>query len=288
MSNATAATQGRRPLAAVRRFLDGISTPGKIGFVIVGLWILIAVLAPVLTPYEPYQMQEGNELQGPSLAHPAGTDEFGRDILTRTFFGARFSIGIAFGGVFGALVVGATLGLMAGVFGGASETLVMRGADVLLSFPPILLGVFVVSIAGPGVGKVGIAVFIANVPRFVRFMRASVHKEMPLDYVDAARALGASRARLMFRHIAPNTLSSLIVYINIALVDAVLLEAGLSFVGLGAQAPQPSWGLLLRDARSYLSRSASYALAPGIALSSLMIGLNLVVDALRTALDPRK
>ena len=140
MSTAATTTQKRRPLAAVRRFFDAISTPGKIGFVIVGLWILIAILAPLLTPYGPYQMQEGKELQPPSLEHPAGTDEFGRDILTRTFFGARFSIGIAFGGVLGALVVGSILGLIAGVFGGASETLVMRGADVLLSFPPILLG----------------------------------------------------------------------------------------------------------------------------------------------------
>lgn len=269
-------------------FFRDLSVSGKVGFLIVGAWIFVAIAAPIITPHGPYEMNEGQELTPPSLEHLTGTDEFGRDILTRTLYGARYSIGIAFGGVLGALLVGGIMGLFAGVYGGVTDTLIMRSTDILLSFPPILLGIFVVSIAGPGVGKVGLAIFIANVPRFIRFTRASVHREMSLDYVDAARALGAKRLRIMFRHVAPNTISSLVIYVNIAMVDAILLEAGLSFVGLGAQAPQPSWGLLLRDARSYLTRSASYALAPGLALSSLMIGLNLVVDSLRTALDPKK
>jgi peptide/nickel transport system permease protein len=260
---------------------------GIVGMILVLALIMIAIFAPLIAPYSPYEMQQGNELQNPSVKHLAGTDEFGRDILSRTIYGARYSLGIALGGVASAMIIGAVLGLLAGVSRGKTDAIIMRITDVLLSFPPILLGIIIITVANPGAIKVGIAIFFANVPRFTRFMRANVLREINLEYVEAERALGGNRARLMFKHILPNCMSSLLVQANIAMVNAILLEAGLSFIGLGAQAPEPSWGLMLRDARAYLQNAPYYALAPGLSLSALMIGLNFFTDALRSILDPK-
>ena len=260
---------------------------GVVGLFLVLFLIIIAIFAPLIAPYSPFAMEQGNELQKPTAEHLAGTDEFGRDILSRTIYGARYSLGLALGGVTSAMLIGAILGLLAGVTGGRTDAIIMRITDVFLSFPPILLGIIIITVANPGAVKVGIAIFFANVPRFTRFMRANVLREINLEYVEAERVLGGSQFRLMFKHILPNCLSSLLIQANIAMVNAILLEAGLSFIGLGAQAPESSWGLMLRDARAYLQNAPFYALAPGLSLSALMIGLNFFTDALRSILDPK-
>ncbi len=277
--------QGIRLFWRTLHYKAGVN--GIVGMILIAILIVIAITAPLLAPYDPYEMEIGAELQAPSLKHLAGTDEFGRDVLSRTIYGARFSIGIAVGGVLSAMIVGAVLGLLAGVAGGVVEILIMRITDVLLAFPPILLGIFIMTIVTPGPITIAMAIFLANIARFIRFMRANVYQEISLEYVEAAKALGGGTGRLMFKHILPNCFSSLLIQANIAMINAILMEAGLSFIGLGAQAPQSSWGLMLKNARGYLRNAPYYALAPGIALSTLMIGLNFTTDALRSLLDPK-
>ncbi len=280
--------QDDSPKRSLGLFVHRAGLYGIVGAFLVFVLIVVALFAPLIAPYDPYTQDPGNELDEPSRAHLAGTDEFGRDVLSRTIYGSRFSLAIAFAGVTSAMVIGGVLGLVAGVAGGVTDTVIMRFTDFLLAFPGILLGILVVTILGPGTMNLAVAIAVASVPIFIRIMRARVYGEIELEYVDAARAIGCSKFRLTFRHLLPNCLSVLVVQANITMVNAILLEAGLSFIGLGAQAPEPSWGLMLRMARGYLRQAPVYALAPGIALSLLMIGVNFTADSLRNLLDPRR
>ena len=270
-----------------RFFVHRAGFLGIVGMIMVAILVMVAIFAPLIAPWDPYEMEAGRELNSPSSKHLAGTDEFGRDVLSRTIHGSRYSLGIAFFGVLGSMILGGVLGLIAGVTGGITDTTIMRFTDFLMAFPGVLFGILVITILGPGTINLGIAICAASMPIFIRIMRARVYGEMELEYVDAARALGCSKLRITFKHILPNCLSSLIVQANITMVNAILLEAGLSFIGLGAQAPEPSWGLMLKTARGYLREAPFYALAPGLALSLLMIGVNFTADSLRNLLDPK-
>jgi len=260
---------------------------GRVGAPLALLILLLGLVAPLVAPYGPYEMHPGQELRPPSGAFPLGSDEFGRDILSRILFGARISLLVGLGSVALGTLAGGSLGLLAGFWGGLVETLATRLADCLLAFPAIILGIAVAAVLGPGAVNAAIAVGIVNVPTFTRLAWSSVLVEKEKEYVQGAECLGASDRRLVGRHILPNILAPLLVQATIASAQAILLEASLSFLGLGAQPPQPSWGAMLSDARPFLREAPWYGVFPGLALTALLLGLNLTADAIRDALDPR-
>jgi peptide/nickel transport system permease protein len=232
-------------------------------------------------------MHAGQELQPPLSRFLLGSDEFGRDLLSRILFGARLSLVIGVTSVMIGTLLGGTAGVAAGFLGGRTETLVLRLADCLLSFPPLILGVAVATVLGPGAMNAAVAVGIVTIPVFARLAWTSVLGEKAKDYVRAVESLGATAARVVGRHILPNVAGVLLVQMTIAMAQAVLLEASLSFLGLGTQPPDPSWGGMLNDSRAYLREAPWYGLLPGVALSVLLLGLNLTADSLRDFLDPR-
>lgn len=260
---------------------------GILGAAIVVGWILVAIFAPLLAPHEPNVQQAGVQLLPiGSNGHILGTDELGRDLMSRLIYGARVSIGVGLVAVAVGSTVGAALGMIAGYFGGIIDTLVMRASDITLAYPGILLGVVIVAVLGQGTPQVAISIAIINVPIFARLARSSVLRERELDYVAAARLGGCSWWRILFRHILPNSLGPLLVQASISVAHAVLIESSLSFLGLGAQPPTASWGSMLNESRAYLNQSASFAIFPGLALATLLLGLNFLADAIRNALDP--
>jgi peptide/nickel transport system permease protein len=222
----------------------------------------------------------------PTERYPFGTDEFGRDILSRVIHGSRISMGVALGTMILAASIGIPTGLAAGYFGGITDALTMRLWDCIFAFPAILLGVAIVAILGPGSTNVMLAVTIINIPIFSRITRASTLVEKSRTYVEAATSVGGGAARIMFRHIFPNCLPPILVQATVSAAYAILLEAALSFLGLGAQPPEPSWGTMLNFGRTYLNRAPWYGIFPGLAITMLVLGLHFFADALRDALDP--
>jgi peptide/nickel transport system permease protein len=259
---------------------------GAAGLAIVASLVLIAVAAPLVAPYDPLE-QGATELAAPSRAHPFGTDDLGRDLLSRVIYGARISLLVGVVAVAIGSVVGVISGLAAGYVGGWLDAVIMRLWDVLLAFPAILIGIAIAAMLGPGVTNAAIALAVVSIPQFSRITRASVLAEKQREYVQAARAIGVRSAAIAWRHILPNTVSPLLVQLSLAMGYAVLLEAGLSFLGLGAQPPEPSWGGMLNASRTYLRDAPHYAIFPGLALSLLLLGLTFLSDALRDALDPK-
>ncbi len=272
--------------AAARRVWR--SPLGAIGVVVVAVVVFVALLAPVLAPFDPYLQHAGRELATPSRQHLLGADELGRDILSRLIYGARISLLVGIVSVALGVGVGMTAGSVAGYMGGWAESAIMRFADAVLAFPAILLGIAVAVVLGPGVVNAAIAVGIVSIPQFARISRASVLVEKEKEYVQAARAEGLGDLAIIFRHVLPNMLAPLLIQTTLAMAYAVLLEAGLSFLGLGAQPPEPSWGSMLSFSRSYLRQAPWYGVFPGVALSLLLLGLNFLSDAVRDALDPRQ
>jgi peptide/nickel transport system permease protein len=263
------------------------SPSGLLGLIAVVLLVLTAVFAPLLAPYDPLAQHPGSELAVPSARFWVGTDEFGRDLFSRIVYGSRISLFVGVLAVAIGSVVGVSSGLAAGYRGGWLDASIMRLWDTLLAFPAILLGIAVAAVLGPGVTNAAIALAIISIPQFSRITRASVLGEKQKEYVQAARCIGVGDLRVALRHIFPNTVSPLLVQLSLAMAYAVLLEAGLSFLGLGTQPPDPSWGSMLSTSRAYLRQAPWYAVFPGIALSILLLGLNFLSDALRDALDPK-
>jgi peptide/nickel transport system permease protein len=261
---------------------------GKVGIAILTVTIVVAVLAPVIAPYNPYQQIPGEELRLPSREHLFGTDELGRDIFSRMLFGARISLLVGLVSVLLGAVIGVSSGLIAGYWGGWPETVIMRLWDAVLAFPAILLGIAVTAVLGPGLLNAAIAVGIISMPQFARISRASILSEKQKDYVTAAHATGNTSLRIVVRQMLPNVTGAILIQITLAMAYAVLLEAGLSFLGLGAQPPEPSWGSILSQSRSVIRDNPWYGIFPGVALSLLLLGLNLFADATRDALDPRQ
>jgi peptide/nickel transport system permease protein len=287
-----AAPAARRPRRSenlyartVRRLLR--SPSGILGLIAMALLLLTAAFAPWIAWYDPVVQFPGSELAMPSNRFLLGTDELGRDVFSRIVYGSRISLLVGVLAVSIGGIVGVSSGLVAGYQGGWLDSAIMRLWDTLLAFPAILLGIAVASILGPGVTNAAIALAIVSIPQFSRITRASVLAEKQRDYVLAARALGANSWRIAAGHIFPNTISPLLVQLSLAMAYAVLLEAGLSFLGLGTQPPDPSWGSMLNASRAYLRQAPWYAVFPGIALSILLLGLNFLSDALRDALDPK-
>ena len=278
------------PLVARGRFLRtlGRYRTGTIGLVLVGLILLTALAAPILTPYDPAGQERGAELLGPSAHHPLGTDEYGRDLLTRMFYGGRASLLVGVLAVVVGAAVGVSAGLAAARYRGGVDALIMRVMDAVLVFPAILWSVAIIAAIGPGIRGLAIAAAVANIPQFARLVRASGLVEAQREYIEAARAIGVPPSRIVFRHLFPNILSPLIMQVTLAMAFAVQLEAGLSFLGLGVQVPTPSWGGMLSSARNYLGSAPWYGIGPGIMLALLLIGLNFAADGFRRAFDPRR
>jgi len=258
-----------------------------IGGGIVLFYILIALLAPLIAPYDPYQIDLANKLKTPSAEHWMGTDDKGRDIFSRLLHGTRLSLSVGFVAVFIGAFFGIILGLVSGYYGKWVDTVIMRVIDVLLAFPGILLALAIVSALGPSLINVMIAVGVFSIPTFARIVRGSTLSVKKLEYIDAIRSLGASDLTIIFKHIFPNILSPIIVQASLRLATAILSAAGLSFLGLGAQPPLAEWGAMLSNGRDFLFTAPHIAMFPGIAISTLVLGFNVFGDGLRDALDPR-
>ena len=261
---------------------------GMFGMAVLTLLVICAIGAPVLSPYDPLQQHAGSELRPPSKEFPLGTDNLGRDLLSRIIFGSRASLLVGVVAVALGAGIGIATGLAAGYFGGVVDTLIMRFYDALLSFPAILLGIAVVSVIGTGMISVAYALAIASLPTFARLMRSRVLAERERDYVLAARCCGAPDRRIMYLHVLPNAVAPLLIQIALAMGFSVLAESALSFLGLGTQPPDPSWGSMLNESRAYLRTNPWFGVFPGMALATLLLGLNFLADALRDALDPRR
>jgi ABC-type dipeptide/oligopeptide/nickel transport system permease subunit len=267
---------------AIRRW------PLTLGLAIVLLLCLSALAAPLLSPYNPDVQALTRRLQPPSGANPFGTDEFGRDILSRVLFGARITLLASTAAVLIAALVGCTVGLTAGYFGGWYDAIVGRLVDILFAFPVILLGIAIVAIMGPGVTSVIWAIAVASLPNFARVSRSAIVPEKEREYVLAARVVGASTGYLIARTLLPNLIGPLMVLISLGFAYAVLYEASLSFLGLGAQPPTPEWGVMLSTARDFIFQAPWYAFFPGASIFLLVFSLNLVGDGLRDAIDPHR
>jgi peptide/nickel transport system permease protein len=254
---------------------------------LVTILILTAIFGPLLAPYDPNAINMSQRFTSPSLEHPFGTDDFGRDILRRVMVGARVSLMVGIIAVGLSATVGSFLGLLAGYTGRFTDEVIMRVMDILFAFPAILLAIAIMAALGRGVGNAMIAIGIVYIPIFARIVRGSVLSVREEEFVEAARATGSSNGRIMFRHIFPNVLSPLIVEITLSLSFAILAEAALSFFGLGTQPPDPSWGRMLSEGRAYFQQSAWLAIFPGLAIMLTVLGFNLLGDGLRDALDPR-
>lgn len=257
------------------------------GVVILAVIALAALVAPVLAPYDPIKVRPAEALTPPSWQHPFGTDQYGRDILSRAIVGARLSLLTGLGAVVIALAVGIVVGLSCGVIGGWTDLLVMRLVDIMMAFPGILLALVVVAVLGQGTVNVMLAVGVSLVPTFVRLVRGDVLAVRENAYVEAARAVGCWPARVAVRHVLPNVVAPIIVLATVAIAWSIIIGASLSFLGLGPRPPIPEWGIDLSNGRNYLLRAWWISSAPGFCIMLTVVAVNLVGDALRDELDPR-
>jgi peptide/nickel transport system permease protein len=251
------------------------------------LIVLVAIVAPLIAPYDPLAMQPAVRFEGPSPRHLFGTDEYGRDVLTRLMYGARISLEVGIISVGISLVVGAMLGLVAGYYRRTIDMLISRLMDILFAFPAILLAIALMAVLGSDIRNVMLAIGIVNVPIFMRVARASALTVRTTQYVEAAQASGAGDLRLLVHHILPNIAAPLIVQATLAFAWAIIAEAALSFLGLGTQPPTPSWGIMLSKGREFMEQSPSAVIFSGAAISLAVLSLNIMGDGLRDALDPR-
>ncbi|MBI4638248.1 MAG: ABC transporter permease [Candidatus Rokubacteria bacterium] len=268
----------RRPLGHVTFTL---------GVILTGLLVATAALSFVYTPVDPLAMAIATRLEGPSGSHPFGTDQYGRDVLSRVMAGAITSIAVGVIAVGIGAGVGMAIGMLSGYVGGWVDEVFMRLIDAVQGFPAILSALLFTAVFSPGIVISMVAIGIAFVPAFARLTRGSFLELRDREFVVAARALGAGDRRLILRHILPNTLPPLIVQATTSFPVAILAEAGLAYLGLGTQPPHPSWGLMLKEAQNFLSQSPGFALFPGGAIALTVLGLNLLGDGLRDLLDPK-
>jgi peptide/nickel transport system permease protein len=276
----------------LRRFLEGWQRFRRHRAAMGGLALLLALLvlslaAPLLTSYDPMTQKLSEVLRPASAIHPLGTDHLGRDMAARLLYGGRLSLLIGFLAVGVGLAIGVPLGAVSGFYGGRVDLLVQRFADILLSFPDFLLALSLVAILGVGLQNVIVAVGISAVPRFIRLVRGSVLSIREQAYVEAAHAIGQRQAGIIFRHVLPNAIAPVIVQATLSLGFAILVAAGLGFLGLGVQPPTPEWGTMLGEGRQYMFRAPALTTYPGLAIFLGVLGFNLFGDGLRDALDPR-
>jgi peptide/nickel transport system permease protein len=273
-----------RPAVLRRLLADPRSAAGC---TLLGFVVLAAVLGPLLWPPSAERPDFAAVLDAPSLAHPLGTDDLGRDVLARVLRGGRVSLLVALGSVAGACALGTPIGLVCGVLGGWTDRVLMRCMDVLLAFPGILLALGVTAALGASAVNAALAIAAVNLPVFARLARAQARIVAAMDYVEAARATGLGTVGILRRHVAPNALAPVLVQATLLLASSILTESYLSFLGLGVQPPTPTWGNMLRDATGFLDQSVWLACFPGAAIFATVLGFNLLGDGLRDRLDPR-
>lgn len=257
------------------------------GLIVLLLAVIIAVLAPLITPYPPNKIAVVDALQGPSRAHLMGTDNLGRDLFSRVFYGIRMSMLIAVVSIAVAAFIGIVLGLISGYYGKRVDEVIMRLMDILYAFPDLLLALALVATFGTGFPSLIVAIAIVRIPGFARITRASVLSVRENEYVEAARTIGMGNGRILIRHILPNGIAPIIVMTSVSLALAILVEASLSFLGLGIQPPTPSLGGLLKDSLGFMETAPWMAVFPGITIALIIFALNLLGDGLRDVLDPK-
>jgi peptide/nickel transport system permease protein len=257
------------------------------GTVIIVLLILVAIFAPLISPYNPYKVNLPESLQQPSLHHLLGTDEMGRDVLSRIIYGSRIAVLVGFVVVALAGAVGMLLGLLAGYFGGWTETIIMRFMDALMSLPPLILMLAIAVMLGSGMAKIFIALAVGFMPTYCRLMCGEVLSAKENDYIMAANVIGGSHLRIMFRHLVPNVFPPLFVNVTMDLGFAILAEASLSFLGIGINPPTATWGAMINNGQHYLLTYPLLSIVPGMAIVLVVLAFNLLGDGLRDALDPR-
>lgn len=263
------------------------SKTAVIGACIVLFFILVAIFAPFIAPEGINDQLHADRFQPPSSKYWLGTDDHGRDILSRIIYGARISLSVGFLSVVGSVVVGSTLGILAGYYGRWIDTIISRIFDIMLAFPSILLAIAIVSVLGPSLKNALIAIAIINVPNFGRLIRSKVLSIKEDEYIMAARGIGMKDTRILFSHILPNSMAPVIVQGTLAIATAILEAAALGFLGLGAEPPEPEWGKMLSDAKNYIQTAPWTMVFPGLAIMLTVLGFNLMGDGLRDALDPK-
>ncbi|MCZ6620894.1 MAG: ABC transporter permease [Deltaproteobacteria bacterium] len=272
----------RRMVRAIRR-----NKTTLVGIALTLLIFLVALLAPWLAPFDPIQQNISNGDMPPGPVNILGTDSYGRDVLSRIILGTRVSLGIALSAVGIAIVVGSTLGVVAGYKGGAIDAVTIRVIDMLMTFPTIILGLMVLAVLGSGMVNLALAIAVAITPRFARVARGSAIAMRERDYVQAARALGMSDLRIIFVHILPNLANEVLVVGTLWTGTAILQEANLSFIGLGVKPPIPSWGGMIRDGVNQLFSQPWLSIAPGVAIFIVVLAFNMIGDGLRDVMDPK-
>jgi peptide/nickel transport system permease protein len=280
----------RQPLTGVRGFFHRLRKTRftVASMVIIALVILAALFAPVISPYDPAKQQFGDALAGPSPHHLFGADNLGRDVFSRVVYGSRVSLQVGLIAVTIALVIGTTLGLIAGYNGnGKLDTIIMRCMDALLAFPTLVLALAITAALGPRLRNVMIAVGVIGIPGYARLVRGQVLSVSKREYIESARVVGAGTGRILWRHVLPNVTAPIIVQASLGIAFAILAEASLSFLGLGVQPPTPSWGGMLAVGKDWLDRAAWMAIAPGSAIFITVLAFNFLGDGIRDALDPR-
>ena len=275
------------PLNVLRKFYDA-SRSAFLGSSIICVLVILTATVPLYSPYKPDALDFMAPLSAPNGAHLLGTDNFGRDILTRVLYGYQISIAVALGSVGFGLIVGVSLGLLAGYFGGILDNIIMRPMDVLMAFPAIVLVVALTGFVGRDISVMIMAVAVVYVPIFARVMRGSTLEVVNELFVEGARARGASHLRLMLRHILPNAIPPVLIQASILMGIAILLESALSFIGLGTQPPEPSLGLMLSEGRSFMQQAPWIVMVPGLAISLAVLGFNLLGNGTQELLNPAR
>ena len=279
------ADQDSKAKAFIKKFMK--RKTAVLGLIVIVVLVIIAIIGPYITPYDYTAYDYMNTLAGPSPEHLFGTDQYGRDILSRMLVGTRLTLGVSLSAVVIGAALGTVLGLLAGYYGGVIEMLVMRGSDVLFSFPDILLAIAIVAILGPGIINVLIAVMVFTIPSFARIMRSATLAVKGSLYVEVAQSLGCKDNRLLFVHIFPGTIQSLIVNFTMRIGSAIMAAASLSFLGFGANVSEPEWGAMLSQGRNYIGIASHMVYFPGLIIFITVLAFNLFGDGLRDTLDPK-
>jgi peptide/nickel transport system permease protein len=278
-----------RPGGWRHRVVRGLrgSRAGVIGALLVGLLLLVAAAGPLIAPYDPLAQDYDALLSPPTVAHPLGTDNLGRDNLSRLLYGAQVSLQVGILTVLLAALIGVSAGLIAAQLRGTVDQVIMRIVDGIMAFPSLLLALALLTVLGPNLRNIIIAIAIGNLPKFARLARAQALAIGASDYILAARVVGAGHARTIAHHVWPNATDPIIVQASLTIGSAIILEAGLSFLGLGVQPPTPTWGWMLKSGYPFIQTAPWVPIVPGLAIFFTVLGFNLLGDALRDALDPR-